>query len=107
VVESIGAACKEIEKERGREPQVWATSARVQGEGGLSLCSAREALSGDRETPRLILLGTGWGLAPEVLDGADAVLEAIGGFSGYNHLSVRCAAAVLVDRLVFNGVHKC
>ncbi len=107
VVDSIDSACDGIEKDRGRRPKVWATSARECGEGLLTLSNARKDLLADSEIPRLILLGTGWGLAPPVLDEADAVLEAIGGVNGYNHLSVRCAAAVLVDRLLFNGVNEC
>ena len=48
----------------------------------------------------LLLLGTAWGLAPEVLAMADGVLPPIRGVSGFNHLSVRSAAAILFDRLL-------
>jgi hypothetical protein len=51
-------------------------------------------------SPYLVLLGTGYGLTPEVIQEADGVLQAIGGRNGYNHLSVRCAAAIIVDRLL-------
>lgn len=47
----------------------------------------------------LILLGTGWGLTEEVIMGADFRLAPIEG-RGYNHLSVRTAAAIIVDRLL-------
>jgi hypothetical protein len=47
----------------------------------------------------LILLGTGWGLTREVTEEADYVLEPIEG-KGYNHLSVRTAAAIILDRLL-------
>lgn len=51
---------------------------------------------GDRDL--VLLLGTGWGLAPEVFLGADAILEPL--LPGrYNHLSVRSAAAIYVDRI--------
>jgi hypothetical protein len=49
--------------------------------------------------PYLILFGTGWGLCEEVIDGADIVLAPIVGGTDYNHLSVRSAAAVIMDRL--------
>jgi hypothetical protein len=49
--------------------------------------------------PWLMLLGTGSGLADEVVSRCEAVLEPIAGLVGYNHLSVRAAAAVLLDRL--------
>ena len=48
----------------------------------------------------LLLFGTGWGLAPEILDEADAVLPPILGLGSYNHLSVRSAAAIILDRLM-------
>ncbi len=53
--------------------------------------------------PHLLLFGTAWGLAPSVFDQVDGVLEAIRGVNGYNHLSVRCAAAILMDRLLGAG----
>ncbi len=55
----------------------------------------------DRETrPFLILFGTGWGLTETLLLQSDYVLEAIEGRGDYNHLSVRSAAAIILDRLL-------
>jgi len=51
------------------------------------------------ERPALIQFGTSWGLSPEQLNRCDWVLPPIDGHDGYNHLSVRCAAAIIVDRL--------
>jgi hypothetical protein len=48
----------------------------------------------------LILFGTGWGLAPEVLNAADGALPPIRGACDYNHLSVRSAASIVMDRLL-------
>ena len=50
----------------------------------------------------LLLFGTGYGLAPSIIDQADIRLPAIvgpGGIGDYNHLSVRAAAVVVMDRL--------
>ena len=47
----------------------------------------------------VIQFGTSWGLSPEQLNRCDWVLPPIYGYDGYNHLSVRCAAAIIVDRL--------
>ena len=58
----------------------------------------RELLE-DRNTPFLILFGTGWGLTQEVKDSSDYVLAPIEG-KGYNHLSVRSAVAIILDRLL-------
>jgi tRNA (guanine37-N1)-methyltransferase len=48
--------------------------------------------------PLLLLFGTGWGLADEI-PAASRVLAPIEGASDWNHLSVRSAVAILLDRL--------
>lgn len=48
----------------------------------------------------VILFGTGHGLAKSVIDSADMRLEPIEGVDDYNHLPVRCAAAIILDRLL-------
>jgi hypothetical protein len=50
--------------------------------------------------PYVLILGTGWGLAEEFISKADYVLEPIAGATDYNHLSVRSAAAIMLDRLL-------
>ena len=50
--------------------------------------------------PYLIMLGTGWGLADEIVSRSARRLEPIAGSSDYNHLSVRAPAAVILDRLL-------
>jgi hypothetical protein len=47
----------------------------------------------------VLVFGTGWGLTEEVLGRADDLLEPILGTGAYNHLSVRSAAAIILDRL--------
>ncbi len=47
----------------------------------------------------LLMFGTGSGLAAEIADRADFILEPLGPSGGYNHLSVRSAVAVVLDRL--------
>jgi hypothetical protein len=53
----------------------------------------------DENTPLFLLFGTGWGLTQEVKDDSDYVLAPIEG-KGYNHLSVRSAVAIILDRLL-------
>ncbi len=50
--------------------------------------------------PVLLIFGTAHGLAPEILAMADATLPPIRGGTDYNHLSVRSAAAIIIDRLL-------
>jgi len=47
-----------------------------------------------------VLFGTGWGLDEAVFKEADYFLDPIEADTGYNHLSVRSAAAIILDRLV-------
>jgi hypothetical protein len=78
--------------------EVWATAARNLGPA-LSFADARDRLAADGK-PVVIVFGTGWGLAPAVVEGADALLEPIAAtVGGYNHLSVRAACAIALDRL--------
>ena len=53
----------------------------------------------ESETPFLLLLGTGYGLTSEILERCTRRLAPIDGASDYNHLSVRAAAAIMLDRL--------
>jgi len=98
IITSIDEARSEILSETGLLPMVWATSAKDLP-GALTHGEARRRLTRE-SSPHLLLLGTGWGLAHEAFGLVDATLEPIEGVNGYNHLSVRCAAAVLLDRLL-------
>lgn len=48
--------------------------------------------------PVLFVLGTARGLSSYIINSCDYLLEPIKGFSSYNHLSVRSAAAIIFDR---------
>lgn len=87
-----------IETVEGTKPEVIVTDARFSDEmiGYTEL--GEKIFSNDK--PFLILFGTGWGLAKEIIDKADYTLKPINGYSDYNHLSVRSAAAIILDRLL-------
>lgn len=95
----VASAVGAIERAEGHRPFVVATAARTLGRPTLGFAEARARIA-QGGAPWLVLFGTGWGLADEVLDGADALLPPILGASDYNHLSVRAAAAVVMDRLL-------
>jgi hypothetical protein len=61
--------------------------------------TACRAMLAEADQPYLLLLGSGWGLTDECFGTADHVLEPIIGTGPYNHLSVRSAAAIMLDRL--------
>jgi hypothetical protein len=78
--------------------EVWVTSAQV-ARPPISFAEGRVRLEG-AGPPVLLVFGTGWGLAPEVIAAADAALEPISGAGApYKHLSVRAACAIALDRL--------
>ena len=81
--------------------EVWTTAASRSGDGVLGYAEARSRLEAS-SAPVLILFGTGWGLARELVGGADVRLEPIRARvdAGYNHLSVRAACAITLDRLL-------
>lgn len=54
----------------------------------------------------VIQFGTSWGLSDQQLHRCDRILPPIYGYDGYNHLSVRCAAAIIVDRLFTHGTSE-
>lgn len=100
VVDGLDDVLAAEDRPQGKQPQVWATSAREQS-SNLAYPEARQFIS--RGEPVLILFGTAWGLTPPVLERCDDVLAPIGSASDaaeYNHLSVRSAAAVVLDRLL-------
>lgn len=81
----------------GPPPVVVATSARAPSNVSIvSFSRVRELLQDHRV---ILVVGKAWGLAQSVLNEADFVLEPIDAGTGYNHLSVRSALAILIDRL--------
>jgi len=66
---------------------------------GCIACRDLRRMLDNPEAPHLLLLGTGWGLTEACFETADHILEPIAGAGSYNHLSVRSAAAILLDRL--------
>ena len=76
---------------------VMATSART-GDGVTTYGQAREMLC--RAPRAAVLFGTAHGLAPEAMKLANVRLAPIPGVDDYNHLPVRCAASIIMDRLL-------
>ena len=100
-VACIEDAVAEVEKTAGQKPLLVGTTARWPGKKcaapQISFARTRQWLT---EKPVLLLLGTGHGLAPEVLTHCDGLLRPLRFLDGYNHLSVRAAAAILLDRIL-------
>ncbi len=93
----VDAAIADVERETGELPWLVATSARDDARRStFATVRARLAAPG---RPVLLLFGTGWGLHENILARVDEVLEPIRGTGDWNHLSVRAAAAIILDRL--------
>ncbi|MBI3062417.1 MAG: tRNA (guanosine(37)-N1)-methyltransferase TrmD [Deltaproteobacteria bacterium] len=73
----------DVEREYGSKPKLVVTSARPGG-----------------KRTSFLELGTGWGLTDTILAQSDYLLEPIDGGTDYNHLAVRSAAAIFLDRLL-------
>ncbi|HYU16954.1 MAG TPA: tRNA (guanosine(37)-N1)-methyltransferase TrmD [Candidatus Acidoferrum sp.] len=92
----------------GDRPLVVATSARFH-EGAsapptISYPELRRLLpAASARRPVALLFGTGHGLAERAISVADYLLAPIAGQPAFNHLSVRSAAAVVLDRLFGTG----
>ena len=95
--ETVDAMLKDITEAIGTMPKLVVTSAR-QGMNTVPFKRLREML--EAETPCVLCLGTAWGLSKEFMNQSDYVLEPIAGDTDYNHLSVRSAAAIMLDRLL-------
>jgi hypothetical protein len=95
---SLEDCLQEIERVEGEKSTVVATDASKQNGRTMTYPEATRMIGSGK--PVLLLLGTGWGLDKEVIHKADYILDPIWGPTEYNHLSVRSAGAIILDRLV-------
>lgn len=87
-----------IARDFGSEPIWVATSARASGTT-LRVTELR-AMIAEPGKNVCLLFGTGHGMHPDLLEIVDLTLEPINGPTNYNHLSVRSAVSIYLDRLL-------
>jgi len=97
LTEDLERTIVDVERDAGAVPVLVVTSARTR-EPTLTYDELRRMIRADTR-PLLLLFGTGWGLTEETIARADHRLPAVVGTGAYNHLSVRTAAAVILDRV--------
>jgi hypothetical protein len=97
IVSDLDDALTAVEQLAGARPLVVHTSARTPR--GVSFAELGARMREPDSPPLLIVLGTGFGLAPEVAKRSDLLVQAIRGVGDYNHLSVRAAGAIILERL--------
>ena len=97
IKESLNEVADHIYGLEGTHPKTVATCARKHS-AAINYEKLRSLIKDEK--PYLLVFGTAWGLAEETIDHADHILEPVAGDTGYNHLSVRSAAAIILDRLL-------
>ena len=98
VIVSVAAAISEIRAVEGVLPIVITTDAR-EYPNTISYKSLRLLIETDPR-PVLILFGTGYGIEQSLMASFDYILEPIRSRNDYNHLCVRSAVAIILDRLL-------
>lgn len=98
-VVSIEEAIAKITELEGQAPMIAVTGANFDSFDG-DVSQLTKKIEGSN-MPCFLLFGTGWGLHPIALEKADFKLSPIisKNSDGYNHLSVRSAVAIYLDRL--------
>ncbi|HUU50933.1 MAG TPA: RNA methyltransferase [Nitrospinota bacterium] len=98
IVDGLDAIIKRVRSRYKMKPKLIATAAR-EYDNKIDFYSMREILQ-TQNGSYLFLFGTGWGLVEEIIERSDYILEPIRGSNHYNHLSVRSAIAIILDRLL-------
>jgi len=97
IVPTLSAVLADMEVRFGHRPKTVVTGASKRGN---ALSAAKlSALMAEGNEHFLLLFGTGWGMTEEIFEAADYVLAPIQGQGDYNHLSVRSAVSIYLDRL--------
>ena len=94
---NVAEAVFDVTQACGRRPLIVGTSAQG-GDRRISFSAMAETIRGPH--PVLILFGTAWGLTEQALEECDLLMEPVRGAGDYNHLSVRAAAGIVMDRLL-------
>ena len=97
VVDTLDDILLHIQNNEGQMPKTVSTCA-----GGHSRCISYDKVQSliQQGLPYLFLFGTAWGMSHEIIDKSDYILEPIKGKTDYNHLSVRSAVSITLDRLL-------
>ncbi len=97
VKNNLDDAVKDITEQCGKKPRIVVTGAK-EAPKSIGYAALKDKLKqGD---PTLLVFGTGWGLEKNLVQSADHALLPIEGVNGFNHLPVRGAISIILDRLL-------
>jgi hypothetical protein len=99
VAKTLDDVVKQIEEKAKKQVVTIATSAK-KAVDSITTEEFRQKL--DNKASHVLIFGTAWGLADELINTCDFILDPIYGNTEYNHLSVRSAASIYLDRII-NG----
>jgi len=99
IAKSVDEVIEEVEKIKGKKVRIVTTSAKIFPNSISYKHLSEKMYNKNEDEVYLILFGTGWGLTDEIMNRSDYILEPIRGKVDYNHLSVRSAVAIILDRL--------
>ncbi len=91
-----------IEQQEGTKPLIVTTSAKHH-DFGIKIDYASQEQVWQHNRPVLFVFGTGQGLSDAILEKSDFILVPLQGMPTYNHLSVRSAVSIILDRWL--GLH--
>ncbi len=97
VKNNLDDAVKDITEQCGKKPRIVVTGAKEAPKSIGYTALKKELKQGD---PTLLVFGTGWGLEKNLVRSADHALLPIEGVNGFNHLPVRGAISIILDRLL-------
>jgi len=97
VTSDFETAKTNIFKQTSQYPCTIATTAKSL-QAAISFYKCRQMI--ESPVPHLLIFGTSWGIAPDFIDQCDYILSPIQNGQAYNHLSVRSAVAIILDRLM-------
>jgi len=101
VVPSFEKAVTDLEAEHQKKVTTVATSA---SRYSRAVTARQLAETLESNGPVVMAFGTAWGLSEPFVNQCDRILEPINGWDNYNHLSVRSAVSIILDRICMN--HK-
>lgn len=101
---SLDDVQEEIKEQTGSFAQLIVTGANFTD--GLITYADLGKMIGNDNLPYLLIFGTGSGIAEEIVNSANYRLAPVKGSGGYNHLAVRSAVAIILDRIMREKINN-